>query len=115
MADDFLAFILGNPNRAGLLRVFALNQSQTFTAAQAAKRGGASLSAASREIKALAKRGLLKKAKLSIQVGAGRRVVASKQKEDAWAFDESFKYASALSKFLHEVSSVPHKALVEAL
>lgn len=115
MADDFLAFILGNPNRAGLLRVFALNQSQAFTAAQAAKRSGASLSTASREIKALAKMGLLKKAKLSIQVGAGRRVVAGKQKEDAWTFDTGFKYAPALSKFVHEVSPIQHKALIGAL
>ncbi|MBI2612887.1 helix-turn-helix transcriptional regulator [Candidatus Kaiserbacteria bacterium] len=115
MADEFLSSLLGNPNRARLLRLFALNQSQAFTAAQAAKRGGVSLSAASREIKALAKMGLLKKAKLSIQIGGGKRVHAGKQKEDAWTFDASFTHAAALSKFIHEVSPVQHKALISAL
>lgn len=115
MADDFLASLLGNPNRARLLRLFALNESQVFTTAQAMKRAGVSASAGSRELKALVKMGIIKKAKLSIQVGKDRKTITGKQKEDAWTFDTDFKHGIALSKFLHEVSPVPHKALVEAL
>ncbi|MBI4079797.1 helix-turn-helix transcriptional regulator [Candidatus Kaiserbacteria bacterium] len=114
MADDFLGALLGNPNRARLLRLFALNQAQAFTLPQAAKRSGVALNAASREIKLLVKLGILKKAKLSIQVG-DKKITAGKQKEGAWAFDPTFKYSPALSKFVHEVSPFQQKALIEAL
>lgn len=115
MADDFLGVLLGNPNRARLLRVFVLNQSHVFAASQAGKRAGVSAGAAPREIKALAKIGLIKKAKFPIKVGDSRQAIAHKQKEEAWIFDADFKYASALSKFVHEVSPVQHTALMEAL
>src|SRR3989344_3195176 len=86
MADDFLAAFLGSPNRARILRVFVLNQSQVFTAAQAAKRAGASSSVGNREIKTLEQVGILKKAKFSIQVGKAKKVITAKQKEAAWSF-----------------------------
>src|SRR3989344_4479321 len=104
MAEDFLAAFLGRPNRARVLRVFVLNQSQVFSAAQAAKRAGSSSSTVSREIKALEQVGILKKAKFSIQVGKAKKVVMGKQKEQAWSFNPDFKHASALSKFVHETA-----------
>lgn len=115
MADDFLSAFLGNSNRARVTRVFALNQSQVFTAAQAAKRAGVKLVSASREVKVLEGVGVLKKAKFSIQVGKSKRTVAGRQKEPAWAFNEDFKYALPLSKFVHETSPVQYKTLVSAL
>src|SRR3989344_5371441 len=81
MAEAFLAAFLGSPNRARILRFFVLNQSQVFSAAQAAKRAGASSSTVSREIKALEQVGILKKAKFSIQVGKTKKIVMGKQKE----------------------------------
>ena len=115
MADDFLVSLLGNSIRARLLRAFVLNQSQAFTSPQAAKRAGVAMAAAGKEIKALEQLGILKKAKLSIQVGKEKREVSGKQKEPAWTFNQDFKFATALSKFVHEVSPVQHKAIFAAL
>lgn len=115
MAEDFLAALLKNANRAKLLRVFAQNAGQAFTLNQAAKRAGTTAVAAAGEIRDLEKMGLIKKAKLAIQVGKEKRTVTGKQKNDAWALDPSFKYAPALSKFIHEVSPVQHKELLGAL
>lgn len=112
---DFLSDLLGNTNRARLLRVFTLNQPQVFTAAQAAKRAGLKPPAATKEIKALEKMEILKKAKFSIQVGKEKRAVSGKQKEDAWTFDSDSKHALALSKFIHETSPIQHKAMLIAL
>ncbi len=122
MSEDFLTQLL-NPTRAKLLRVFALNQAEIFTAASAGKRAGVHAAVATREIKALEKIGILKKGKFSIHVGKGKRVtgkpavkiVTGKQKEPAWTFDQDFRHAGALSKFVHEVSPVHHKAIVGAL
>jgi len=115
MTDDFLTSLLGNQHRARLLRLFVLNQPQAFTKALASKRAGVGAGVVGREIQALEKLGVLKKAKLSIQIGKGKRVVTGKQKEEAWVFDADFKYAPALSKFLHEISPVQHKSILEAL
>lgn len=115
MADDFLGKFLGNQNRARVVRVFALNQSDVFTIAQVAKRSGVNLSVAVREIKALQEMGIIKKAKFSIQVGKEKRVVMGKQNERAWIFDPALSHAPALSKFVHEVSPVQYKNIVGAL
>jgi hypothetical protein len=115
MADDFLAAFLGNPNRARLVRLFVLNQSQVFTTQQACKRTDVNLSAGGCEIQSLAKMGIIKKARFSIQVGTSKKVIEGKQKEEGWTFDAEGTYASALSRFVHEVSPVQHKAIVEAL
>lgn len=115
MADDFLGTLLGNPNRARLLRVFVLNQPQVFTVVQAGKRAGVTAAVLAREIQALAKLGVIKKAKFSIQIGKERKIVAGKQKDEAWTLDPRFKYAPALSKFVHEVSPIQHKMIIDAL
>lgn len=115
MTEDFLADFLGNKHRARVLRVFALNQPQAFTTAHVAKRTGVNPTIAAREIKVLERLGVLKKAKLSIRVGKEKRTVTGKQKQLAWTFDQGFKYALALSKFVHETSPVQHKAIIGAL
>ncbi|MBI4093575.1 hypothetical protein HY417_01295 [Candidatus Kaiserbacteria bacterium] len=115
MFEDFLTTLLGNSNRARLLRLFALNAAQVFTTAEAAKRSGIKVIVVAAEIRALEKMGVVKKAKLSIKVGKEKRTVTGKQKEDAWALDEAFKFVGALSKFVHEVSPIQHKALLVAL
>ena len=115
MADDFLASLLGNQNRARIVRTFGLNQPQVFTAAQVAKRAGVNLAGATREIRALEGIGVLKKAKFSIQVGKQKRAVTGKQKEQAWTFDIDSKHALALSKFIHETTPQHHKEMINAL
>jgi len=115
MADDFLSAFLGSSNRARILRIFALNQPQVFTAAQAARRAGVKLTSAGREIRTLERVGVLKKAKLEILVGKGKRALAGKQKEAAWTFNPDLAYAPALAKFIHEVSPLQHRVILDAL
>ena len=115
MADDFLSKFLGNQDRARIVRAFVLNQPEVFTASQMAKRSGVNSSAAGEEIKALEQLGIVKKAKFAIQVGKTKRIVTGKQHEQAWNFDLSSKYATPLSKFVHEVSPVHYKAVISGL
>lgn len=115
MTEDFLATLLGNKNRARVLRVFALGESQAITLAQVAKRAGLNAAGATREIKALERMGIIKKVKLSITVGKNKRIVTGKQKQVAWSFDNDLPYALALSRFIHATSPVQHKHIVEAL
>ena len=116
MADDFLGTFMGNAIRAKVLRVFFLDQSGVFTASLAAKRAGVSLKVALREIKALEKWGMLKQGKFEITLANGsKRAVGGKQKEEAWSVNPSFKYSSALSKFVHEVTPVHYKSILATL
>jgi len=41
--------------------------------------------------------------------------VSGKQKEASWAADQTFSHASALSKFVHEVSPVRYNSVVAGL
>ena len=115
MTDDFLAAFLGNSNRARILRAFIFNQSEVFTASQIAKRSGVNQEIAAREVKTLEALQIVQKTKLSIQVGKEKRVVAGKQKESAWMFDQESKHAAAVSRFVHEVSPVQHKKILLAI
>ncbi len=100
MASDFLGEFIGNQNRAKLLRVFAINQPQSFTILQAAKRSGLSTKTALEEIRDLEKTGLVRK---------------GKQKELAWTFNVNFKYAAAISKFVHEVTPMRYDNVILAI
>jgi len=115
MTDDFLAKLLGNANRARLVRVFTFNPSEAFTLVQAGKRAGMNPRAAAREVKALEGLGIVKKGKLTIILAGGKKVTAKKQKVQTWMLDKDFKHTDALSRFTHEVSPVHHGNIVEAL
>ena len=115
MSDDFLGLFIGTPTRARVLRIFVFNQNQSFTLAHAMKRAGATSAVAMREIKALEKIGIVKKGKFAITLANGTRVVQGKQKEKTWSFNPAFKYAAALSKFVHEVSPIHYKNILVSL
>jgi len=115
MADDFLVKFLGNPTRARMVRVFAFNQAEVLTATQAGKRAGIGGADALREIKALEAIGVLKKSAFTIHIGQAKRSVAGKQKEQGWTFNGTSKNGAALSRFVHEVSPVQHKAILDTL
>ena len=115
MADDFLAQLLGNPNRTRVLRLFVFNQPQILRLPQIGKRAGVHKSLVGREVRALEKMDVIKKTKFEIRVGREKRAVSGKQKESAWTFNTDFKYASALSKFVHEVTPLEYKSIVGAL
>jgi len=114
MAADFLTKLFGNASRARILRVFAFSPHEPFTASSAAKRAGVPVSVATREIADLEKIGVLQKKKVAITLAKGKKI-AGKQKENTWVFDEEFKYARALSVFIHEIAPIQHTTIVEAL
>lgn len=115
MAEDFLGLLLGNTARAKVLRVFMFDPS-VCTLLQVAKRSGVPAKVAAGEIQVLEQLKIVKKGKLSIVVGdSSKRLVADKQKEDAWMANPDFAHLGALSKFVHEVSPIHHKGIVEGL
>jgi hypothetical protein len=116
LMEDFLGQLFGSSARAKVLRAFVFDP-RPFTAALTAKRSGVSSRIAQQEIRALEKIGVIKRAKFSITLGqgSGKKVVAGKQKEAAWALDPEFRHAAALSKFVHEVSPVQHKHIIAGL
>jgi hypothetical protein len=80
-----------------------------------AKRAGISQKAAEEQIKYLEKLGLVKQGKpVQLVAGAGKRRL-EKQKETAWMYDHSHKYAAAVAKFVHEVSPVEYDRVVKVL
>ena len=115
MAQDFLGKLLGNPARAKVLRAFSLSPSEVFTLRLIARRSGISTKVAQKEIRMLIDLGILAKGRLTITLKSGRKIVASKQKEPTWQLNPEFKHASAISKFVHEVSPVHYKTIVGTL
>lgn len=114
MADDFLGTFMGTNARSKVLRAFVFDAG-IFSVSQAAKRSGVSTRTAAEEIRTLESWGILKKAKFVIELANSSKKITGKQKESAWAFDQSFKYASAISKFVHEVSPADHKNIIAGL
>ena len=118
MADDFLGKFMGSAVRAKVLRVFIFNQPAVMTLAQAVKRSGAPPKTVAKEIKTLEGWGILKRGKLTIQLSGQNgtvRSIGGRQKESAWTVNPSFKFLSAVSKFVHEVSPVHYKTVVATL
>ncbi|RJR13605.1 hypothetical protein C4585_01865 [Candidatus Parcubacteria bacterium] len=114
MAGDFLSQLLGSASRARVLRVFAFSPHEPFTASFVAKRAGVPVGVATKEITDLEKIGVLKKKKVSITFADSKKQTG-KQKELTWSFDEEFKYARALSLFIHEIAPIQHSSIVDSL
>lgn len=122
MADDFLGSLIGNSARARILRAFVFNETESLALRELAKRSGISPQALSREIRALEKMGVVRKAKSGpapktawkVPKKKVKRSIAQK-KEQAWGLDADFKYVRALSMFVHEVSPVRYDKIVAAL
>jgi hypothetical protein len=115
MAEDFLAKFTGNTNGAKLLRLFTFNAEELYTAAQAAKRSGATSRSLSKELVLLERLDLIKKVKVEIRTKQGSKSVEGKQKIDTWKFNADSKHAAAVKKFVHEVSPVQYDRVVRAI
>ncbi len=116
MKSDFLSQFVGGATRAKLLRIFVLDQSGVFTISRAAKRSGVSAAIVAKEIKLLEKWGVIRSVEVAITLSnSSKRVVAGKQTERAWAFDPKFSYATALARFIHEVSPMRYKEILSSL
>ncbi len=108
---------MGTTERAKVLRAFVFDESRALTAAEVIRRTGLAQSTVEREVQVLEKMGILKRANLTIMLKSnpGKKAIAGKQKVIAWAFNADFKYARALSSFIHEVSPVQHDVVMQAL
>ncbi len=114
---DFLAQLIGNTERAKVLRAFVFSETRALTLADAAKRSGITARAVEREVRFLEKVGILKRGGLSIMLknDPSRKVAAGKQKVFAWVLDPDFQHTRAVSSFVHEVSPVKHDIIMGAL
>lgn len=116
MKDDFLGTFIGSQPRSKILRVFIFNQNEPFTIKLAAKRAGVSVVSAEKEVKALARMGVLKKGRVSIKLANGsKREVKGSQKTATWIVNQNFKHLRAISGFVHEVSPIRFDTIVGAL
>lgn len=93
---DFLTSLL-DPIRAKILRLLVLN-AELFPLVDLAKRAGVSVPAAQKELNALESMCVVKK-----QEGEGKNV-RERKAGIRYSFNEKFRYANALSAFVHEVS-----------
>lgn len=101
MAEDFLAQFIDNANKAKLIRAFVLNQNMPLSIADAAKRSGLSSKVAEQGIQMLAKTCLIKP--------------VAKNKDDQWAFNVQHRHATAVSRFIHEISPPRYDNVVSVL
>jgi len=114
--EDFLSTFMGDKQTARVLRVFAFNPEEALTIADLVKRAGVTRIAAERQVRALQKFLLVKQGKASIMLANGtNRRIATKQKTPTWIFNADFKYARAISAFVHEVSPVHYDKLIGVL
>lgn len=121
--QDFLEALLGNAARARLMRVFVLNPGEQFLAPALAKRAGITPAAVTKELTALEKLGVILGTK---RPGAAKPAhPAAKAKKGAkpapkvadllWQANPNFRFARALSVFVHEVAPVRYDDIVEGL
>lgn len=94
---DFLSQIF-EPSRARILRLFVLFDKESFTLSEITRRAKVTPQAATSEIDALLKIGLIKEER-----GEGK-TARQRKYTSRYSFDERYKHANALSAFIHEVS-----------
>lgn len=94
---DFLTQII-EPTRAKIIRLFAINDKIGFAIPDVAKRASLSAAAAKRGVKELVAIGIIKEVE-----GEGGNAKVRKA-GTRYFFNEKFKYANALSTFVHEVT-----------
>ena len=116
---DFLADFIGDSARARLLRIFTFNESESLTAAQAAKRAGASLPSATRALKDLEQIGILVKGKQPgipvLQNGKLVKKVSVGKPLPVWSINTTFEHFRAISNFVHEASPAKYDTITAAL
>ncbi len=106
--NDLLTQLI-EPTRAKILRLIALCDTESFLIPDIAKRAGISASAAQKELKALGEMGVVKSSE-----GEGKNA-HDRKKGTRYAYNDRFKYANALSAFIHEVSPEQFNEVEKAL
>lgn len=94
---DFLTQLI-DPSRAAILRLFVLHDKETFLRADIAKRCSLSAAAVQKELGALEMMCVVRALE-----GEGKNA-RERKTGTRYSYNEKFKYANALSAFVHEVS-----------
>ena len=119
MTEDFLGKLLGNESRARVVRVFVFSQGEPLSAKLLSKRAGISSHPLQRELKALEALGVIKKGKnVPAPKKAWKTPKGKKGKTPpaaTWLLNPDFAHVKPLSMFVHEVSPVRHKAILDSL
>jgi hypothetical protein len=105
---DFLTQII-DPSRAKLIRLFTLNDKVGFALPEIAKRVGLPIVAAKKEVKTLMDICVVREA-----AGEGKNT-KERAEGTRYFFNEKFRYANALSTFVHEVSPERFNEVEKAL
>ena len=114
--SDFLGAFLENAARARILRLFVLDPERSFLLKDVSKRAGVSSQSAVSELKALEKLRVVKKGKsATITIAGTSRKMQANSRFDVWSADTNLKEFSALAKFVHEVSPVSYRNVLDAL
>ena len=108
---DFLSWFVGGAPRARVIRAIVSQEFGAMTKTQIAKRAGVATPVAAREIRALAKEGVLKKVRAVSMVKKKKGARA----EEHWALNPISVYARALSVFVREVSPAQYQDIELAL
>lgn len=118
MKDDFLSQFIGSPARARILRAIIFNENEVFNAKRAATRAGISADAATRELMALQKMGIVRKGKAVLTVKSGKvdeKTAKAVKPETVWFLDPEFKHLRALNSFVREISPIRYDQILGAL
>lgn len=113
MKGDFLSVFIGNPARARIVRVFIFSPAEQLTESKIVRRAGVSAASAKKELRALERMSVLKKMKCA----PDNKKESTKQRkaEFAWHLNQKFAHERALSSFVHEVSPMHYRGVVDAL
>jgi hypothetical protein len=106
--SDFLTNLIGFA-RAKVLRLFILYEKEVFDLKELAQRASVSPRVAQSEVALLTKLGIVRE-----ELGEGKSERARKLNA-RWSLDPTFKHASALSAFVHEVSPAEFRDVEKAL
>lgn len=120
---DFLEFLTGNPVRARILRTLVLNPNEQFAPDALAKRAKTGPATLARELKNLEAIGVVRGVKHQVPQmqkapakGAKKKAKKPARKiEVVWQANPEFRFARALSVFVHEVAPVRYDDIVDGL
>jgi hypothetical protein len=110
MKRDFLSELIGNTNRAKILRTLIFNENERLTPKVAAKRATVTATAAEEELMALEKIGVVKRGQ-----AVSRDKSKASDKQPVWFLNPNFEYLRALSAFVREISPMRYDEIVGVL
>ena len=105
---EILGKLFGTPARVKIMRLFLLNEEQTFDTAEIADRSKVSRAQVRKEVNLLSSIGFVKKKTFIKKADSLKK---KPKRSQGWGLDESFPYIGALETILVQQSGVDKKSL----